>query len=323
MFCRPYLFFCNDTLLPFLPPMNQFNVYDRISLIISHAKKGPFDWMTISKKIENLYLSKGITKKTTLRTFQRDLEEIKTNHGIEIKYNRGTKMYEIDEDASSEPQKMALLESFDIIRAFELNQNINQYAIFENRKTRGTNHLFGLLHAIQNSHPVTFDYQKFGASHPSSKKVNPIGLKEYKNRWYLITQFNEDEIRTFGLDRIENLKIPTGKFRLVQKIDLKKTYDGVFGISNEEGKPIETVELHFGVLKGKYIKSMPLHEQQVILFDDDQQGLRISINVKINYDLISEILSHGDEVQVISPLHLRENILDRAKNICSGKLRQE
>jgi predicted DNA-binding transcriptional regulator YafY len=97
-------------------------------------------------------------------------------------------------------------------------------------------------------------------------------------------------------------------------------YD-VFGITNESYKPAEEVELHFGSLKGKYIKSLRLHKSQEVL-SDDTHGLRIKLKVRINYDLVAELLSHGDEVMVIKPRVLKDLILERAKNIVEGILRQ-
>ena len=62
---------------------------------------------------------------------------------------------------------------------------------------------------------------------------------------------------------------------------------------------------------------MPWHPSQKILVDDGNT-LTISLQVKINYELISEILSHGDEVRVDGPERLREMVKEKARNIVSS-----
>jgi predicted DNA-binding transcriptional regulator YafY len=64
---------------------------------------------------------------------------------------------------------------------------------------------------------------------------------------------------------------------------------------------------------------MPWHSSQKIL-KDDGITLTISLAVKINYELVSEILSHGDEVRVDGPERLKEIIKEKAKDIINEVL---
>jgi predicted DNA-binding transcriptional regulator YafY len=82
---------------------------------------------------------------------------------------------------------------------------------------------------------------------------------------------------------------------------------------------VEKVILTFTEFKGRYIKSMPWHSSQRIL-KDDGITLTISLAVKINYELVSEILSHGDEVKVDGPERLKKIIKEKAKNITNEVL---
>jgi len=60
-------------------------------------------------------------------------------------------------------------------------------------------------------------------------------------------------------------------------------------------------------LQGKYIKSLPLHETQKILIDNDKE-LRISLEIYLTYDFKQEILSYGENVKVIEPKHFAEEL---------------
>ena len=62
--------------------------------------------------------------------------------------------------------------------------------------------------------------------------------------------------------------------------------------------------------QGDYIKNRHMHETQKTLRDDDE-GLLISLEVQLNRELEDEILPYIPDVEVIEPLILRRNILDR------------
>lgn len=72
-------------------------------------------------------------------------------------------------------------------------------------------------------------------------------------------------------------------------------------------------------IKGCYIKSLPLHARQEILVDDGSM-LTIRLQVKIEYELIAEILSHGDEVRVDGLERLRDLVRKKVGNVVKGIL---
>lgn len=123
-----------------------------------------------------------------------------------------------------------------------------------------------------------------------------------------------DELRLFGLDRIKSLVTNPGNVKLPKSPDLESRFLDTIGIINEPNDPVETVILTFTEFKGRYIKSMPIHPTQEILINDGNI-FQISLRVKINYELISLILSHGDEVKVEEPERLREMVKKKAGNI--------
>ncbi|SEG34190.1 helix-turn-helix transcriptional regulator [Algoriphagus boritolerans] len=303
--------------------MKQLEVYERISIILNLAqKRGGFSWEEISRKLENFYQMKGELKMITKRTFQRDLQEIRDLHGVDIQYNKRLQKYQIDEKESS-PYKMELLASFDLINAFHLPRSLGGFVSFDERKAKGTEYLFGLVYAIQNGFFVKISFQAFTQTEPSDHWLEPLVLKEFKNRWYLIGKSEDGQIQRFAFDRI--LEVEISKVKKKGKgtdFDLREYYNGVFGISNELDQPVEEVELIIGKLKAQYIKSMPFHSSQVVV-SEREEGVRVRLQVKINYDFVSEILSHGDEIIVVRPVKLKDAVLERAKNIVRGYLRHE
>ena len=98
--------------------------------------------------------------------------------------------------------------------------------------------------------------------------------------------------------------------------DVNLHYKYCFGIISPNGKDPEEIELSFSPYQGKYIKTLPLHDTQKILTDNEEE-LRISLDLVITKDLIMEILSHGENVKVIKPKSLIRDIknqLDKTSN---------
>ena len=73
-------------------------------------------------------------------------------------------------------------------------------------------------------------------------------------------------------------------------------------INPDDAQPEEIV-LAFEPEQGKYIKSYPIHESQVVLADNEQE-FRIRLTLFITRDRVMEILSYGMAVMVISPERL-------------------
>ena len=173
---------------------------------------------------------------------------------------------------------------------------------------KGTEHFYGLLHAVKNGIVICFDYQKFWDDKPSRRLVNPYALKEFKGRWYLLAKDLKDErLKTFGLDRMQNLELTKKKFIYPKDLDVGQLFKNCFGIINPQETQIENIILSFDAEQGKYIKSFPLHESQKTITDNETE-LRISLDVYLTHDLLMEILSYGERVKVIAPNSLKQEL---------------
>lgn len=242
------------------------------------------------------------------RTFQRDLEEIASLFNIEIKYDFSRKVYRIIEEDEQKDMNNRLLEAFDMLNLCNVAENISPYVIFEKRRPQGTNNFNGLLHAIQNRVVVKFDYRKFWDDELQNRSVDPFALKESHNRWYLVAKDHKDGvIKTFGLDRISELKITSKKFHFPTGYNPNDKFINCFGVlGDDKGEPREIV-LSIETFQGKYIKSFPLHDSQKILIDNKKE-LRISLYLYITRDFIMELLSLGDTLKIIAPKELKVEI---------------
>lgn len=293
--------------------MKEFEHLDRISTIINRAQKDAFEFEEIEKMVTNAWETRGIMRKYTLRTFQRDLNEVAEKFGVEIRFNRRTKKYEINED-ESKPINFNVLESFDIIHTFQLSKGLESFVFFDNQVSEGTEHLSSLLYAIKNNFYVSFQHHQDWVESSIDRTVKPLALKEVKKSWYLVALNEANELRNYGLNRLHQVVINPQKFERDPSFDFPATYKHVFGIFNNRDGIVQTIILEFTRLLGNYIKSKPIHPTQNVLEENDEM-VKISLDLKINSELISEILSFGEHVKVIGPEELRTKIRQTAKNI--------
>ena len=68
-------------------------------------------------------------------------------------------MYFIDFDEQAEVNER-ILEAFETFNALNISDRLSNHIHFEKRKPRGTENLYGLLHAIKNQVHIKFTYQK-------------------------------------------------------------------------------------------------------------------------------------------------------------------
>lgn len=254
---------------------------------------------------------------TSLRTFQRDLQDIASIYGIEIKYNRSRKVYFIEND-SQDGYNERMFEALDVFQALNLNQAFSSYIQFETRKPKGTEHFNGLLYAIQNKFQIRFRYLKFWSDEEELRIVEPYLLKEFRKRWYVFAfDLDKKEFRTFGLDRLSVLEITSNKFQFPQKINLHEYFQNSFGIVGPSEGKVQEILLKFNNNQGNYIKTMPLHESQQIIKETPEEML-VKLKLIPTYDFVMELLFYGEFVHVLEPESLVKEMksrLEKAANL--------
>src|SRR5690554_5470036 len=185
--------------------------------------------------------------------------------------------------------------------------NIDQYIQFEKSVAgKGNEYLKPLLSTIQNRYIVYFTYESFITQIKKRRKITPLLLKEYNNRWYLICFDSvKEKVITYALDRISELEITeqTGEKPLDFKPDL--FFKHSIGITaSTEARP-EKIVFIASEIAAKYIDSQPFHESQKIIQESKEQT-HFELFALVSEELIRELLSYGGDVQVLQPNSLKE-----------------
>ena len=275
--------------------------------IIKMLRRQPLRFTDIENNLEVQGEVDGCIYSISQRQFQRDIKDIRELYNIDITFDRKHMMYRIEFDEASE-MDTRIFEAFDTFNALNVTDRLSSHIHFENRRPQGTEHLYGILHAIRNGLEIEFTYTKYWDDKVSQRRLQPYALKEFRNRWYVVgADLKDNQIKSFGLDRLTDLEITKKRFTIPQDFNVQEHYRYCFGIISPNADKPQEVVLSFTEYQGKYIKSLPLHHTQQILVDCKEE-LRVKLKVFITEDFVMEIISHGERVRVLEPQSLANQI---------------
>ena len=275
----------------------------RCFAIYNRVRKSPASLEEIKSFLNTEAVISGYDFDISTRTFQRDLDDIRSILGADIQYESAKRKYVL-KTSENDGYNDRLLEAFETYNVLKESRSFSDHLDFEKIKGSGLNYFHGLLHAIKNRLQLNFNYQSFWDKEPSLRKSHPYFLKEFKNRWYLVALDLKSEIvKTYALDRILDIDITKKRFPS-PKEDPKEKFENCYGIIGSVNDSVpERVVLSFDTHQGRYVKSLPLHHSQNILIDSEDE-LRIELKLYIAFDFIKELLSCGSSVKVIEPVSL-------------------
>lgn len=297
--------------------MSKREAIARYSVIINKLRKCPATFAEILNTLEVESELQGYNFVVSKRTFQRDVEDIRSLYNIDITFDFSERVYFIDYDEQTEANRR-MLESFDVFNALDITERLSDYIHFETRRPQGTENLHSLLHAVKNNNVIAFNYCKYWDGESSIRTIEPYGLKEFKNRWYVIgNDLKDDIVKSFALDRLTELEVTKEVFGINGNFNINARYQNSFGIMSPNQDLPETVLLSVSPVQGKYLKSMPLHATQSVVSESEYETV-LSLEIYITYDFIMELLSMGSNLKVLQP----QSLIDQLKEIYSNALKQ-
>jgi predicted DNA-binding transcriptional regulator YafY len=182
---------------------------------------------------------------------------------------------------------------------------------------KGNEFLSPLLTAIRGKNIVHFEYESFVNGKKKARKVVPLLLKEYRNRWYLISfDTVKETIMTYALERMEELEVGTEIHAGTIDFNAARFFRHAVGITANDSLP-DHVVFKADNVAAKYIESQPFHQSQQMI-RVGKNKTTFSLDVLISEELIRSMLSFGGEIEVIEPISLREMIIQRLTVMCDN-----
>lgn len=258
----------------------------------------------LNEQWQDSYLYDG--KEIVRKTWWDHRNQISLQFGINIEYNNQTKRYfiksrnEINRPAVQE----WMLNSFAVGNMLLIGKDLRDRILCESIPS-GYEYLTNIIQAMRENKVLALTYQSFWENEIKEVTAEPYFIKVFKQRWYLIAHVPDHEnLRTYALDRIQELAITEQKFKLTKKIDAHEMYATAYGIVVRKEEQVERIELNVYNNQAKYFRSLPLHHSQREIATTEYCSV-FEYYLQPTYDFIQELLLHGPDVEVIHPNHLR------------------
>ena len=250
-----------------------------------------------------------------LRTFHQHKNAVEELFGVEIKCNpsNGYKYYiSILDTLKNDSIRKWLLNSFTLSNMITAGHNMKERILFEEIPS-GTEYLQTVIEAMQKSKELIVDYQRFYGRRETFN-ICPYAMKVYHQRWYVVGYIKElGGIRNIALDRTLEMNLSDISFTLPLNFNAEKYYAHSVGIYvDEELKPTKVKIRAYGY-QIEYLRSLPLHRSQKEGASKYGEFCEFEYKLCLTPELSTHILAMGENVEVLEPVELRDEIKRRLK----------
>lgn len=180
----------------------------------------------------------------------------------------------------------------------------------KNERLKGLEFIDTLYDAVLNKIVLKIEYKSFKARETNYYIIHPQLLKEYNNRWFLIT-WDEMTYLTLALDRVISIEKINAEY-IDKNIDGDHFFKEVIGVTvSQRNRPMNVI---FWIDKNNapYVKTKPFHHSQEII-EELEDGTVFKISVQINFELERVILGFGESIKIIQPTKLKKKIIHKLR----------
>jgi predicted DNA-binding transcriptional regulator YafY len=184
------------------------------------------------------------------------------------------------------------------------------------RRYQGIEFMADIVDAIHTKHVLRVLYQPFSKTEAKKHTVHPYFIKEYNGRMYLIGKAihptKESKFLTFAFDRMQDVLKMNQVFH-EEEMDRANYFKSAIGITLPDTMP-EHILIQVHPQQIQYLKTQPIHHSQQII-SETPESVTISLDLVVNYELKTLLLSFGDKLKVLQPEHLAQDIKDTGRRM--------
>ena len=145
----------------------------------------------------------------------------------------------------------------------------------------------------------------------SQREVSPQRLTHYRNTWYLDAWCHRSKgLRRFALDAVRDAAVLAQPALDVPLATVKAELDGGYGVF--AGKRLKWATLRFSAEAALWVATEQWHAQQTLRWLPDGR-LELRLPYADSTELSMDILRHGDQVQVVAPRALAQQVAERLR----------
>ena len=254
----------------------------------------------------------------TRRTFVRVRNVVEEMFDINIECDRRTNRYYIGND-SNHNRHNAVRWLFDTI---SVNNIINESKHMRDRillehVPSGYNFFPVISQAMIDGKTLMVTYQRFNEE-AKVRELEPYCIKLYHQRWYMLgRRCDKGYLNVFALDRMLDVYATGNDFKPAPSFKAEDYFAPYFGVITGADEELKHIVIHTSHRLANYYRTLPLHpSQKETAVTNDY--VEFSLDIFPTFDFKQELLSQADEVEVIAPQSLRNDIktaIDRMRKI--------
>lgn len=256
------------------------------------------------------------------RTFQHHRDAIFDIFGIVIECeHKGDYAYYIDhpEKLANDHLRSWLISSFATLNQIQADPSLEGRIIYEQIPS-GEKWLTLFTQAMRESKIVNICYKAFQKSETRGIVIEPYCLKVVKRRWYVIARKQIDReqhvFTIYALDRITKAETTDELFQYDFTFDIDRFFEGCSGIMLSD-MPVERIVVKSYYYGPDYLRALPLHTSQKELPSNDSSYALFEYHVKPTFDFYLALLGQADQLKVVSPQHVREEMARLVRHMAS------
>lgn len=196
-----------------------------------------------------------------------------------------------------------------------------------NEQLRGLKFITPLHDAIRNMTPLVVTYKPFAMPEAETFTFSPYVLKEFRNRWFVFGQRHSTDpeiaarVNNLALDRIEQIvEARKGESYIPrpQRFKPLEYFSAMIGVTRNVDSPVEHVVFRASPDNVPYVRTKPLHHSQQLLETLPDGSATFSIDVILNRELIRVFLGFGEQITILAPQQLVDNMRLILRTACSN-----
>jgi len=174
-----------------------------------------------------------------------------------------------------------------------------------------------VLEAMKRSVRIAILYRKYGDEEPRALDFEPYCLKMFRQRWYILGHFHRDgkdgeDVDYFGVfsfDRIQEMTLTDVRFEIDPDFDAETYFSDSFGVLVHDDTLLERVVIRAYGYERYYLSDLPLHSSQREI-GQGEDYVDFELQLRPTVDFSSHLLSKGNQIKVLSPQWLAEEICE-------------
>lgn len=241
------------------------------------------------------------------RTFFNHRDAISEIFGLDIEYDRELGYHIPTSQMNNNGARAWLLQSLSINNIINESTNLRDKILFESVPS-AIPFLGEIINIIRDGNAMNLTYQSFRNKEPYTFEAHPYCLKMFKQRWYVMAKTPKYDYPTiYSLDRVKDVEELDIKAEIPQDFNAEDYFSQFYGIITGDGNEPQTIKLKVRYDQVFYFRSLPLHHTQEEIETADEYSV-FKYYLVPSHDFVQEVLSHGDDVQVLESEYLADTI---------------